>query len=215
MMRTHMSRYVLLVALMVLLLATETMAYTIGFGNLGGDNLDRFTSYEEHGYRVTATGGDWFVAKIFGNEIPAIVAGPIYHPGESQITVTEGGGQFTFQGLDLTNNVAGETSYTIAGFLGGVEVLSTSVVISSINTFETFNTSLSDSLKLVDRLTITGTPGSRTTSFNIDNIRAGDPPPSCQDPNSSCSSVPEPASMLLLGAGLAGIEIWRRRRGLG
>ena len=212
-MRTHISRYALLVALMAMLWATETMAYTIGFGNLAGNNLDRFTSYEENGYRVTATGGDWFVAKIFGNEIPAIVAGPIYHPGESQITVTEGGGQFTFQGIDLTNNVAGETSYSIAGFLGGVEVLSTSVVISSINTFETFDTSLSDSLKLVDRVTITGTPGSRTTSFNIDNIRAGDPITSCQ--GSNCPAVPEPASILLLGVGLAGAEIWRRRRGEG
>ena len=210
-----MSRYVLLVALMVMLWATETMAYTIGFGNLGGDNLDRFSSYTENGYTVSATGGDWFVAKIFGNEIPAIVAGPIYHPGESQITVTEGGGQFTFQGLDLTNNVAGETSYTIAGFLGGVEVLSTAVVISSINTFETFDTSLSDSLKLVDRLTITGTPGSRTTSFNIDNIRAGDPVGGACDRNLSPCNVPEPASIMLLGVGLAGIEIWRRRRGEG
>jgi hypothetical protein len=203
-----MKRYTLLVALMVMLWATESLAYTIGFNSLEGNNLDRFTSHTENGYTVSATGGDWFVAKIFGNEIPAIVAGPIYHPGESQITVTEGGGQFTFQGIDLTNNVAGETSYSIAGFLGGVEVLSTSVVISSINTFETFDTSLSDSLKLVDRLTITGTPGQGTTSFNIDNIRAGAPP---EDPN----NIPEPASIMLLGVGLAGIEIWRRRRGLG
>ena len=114
-----MKRYSLLVGLFVMLWATETMAYTIGFSNLGGSNLSTFTSYTEHGYTVKATGGQWLEAHVFGSSIPAIVAGPIYHPGESQITVTEGGGQFTFQGLDLTSNVAGGTSYTIAGFLGG------------------------------------------------------------------------------------------------
>lgn len=213
-----MKRYSLLVGLFVMLWATETMAYTIGFSNLGGSNLSTFTSYTEHGYTVKATGGQWLEAHVFGSSIPAIVAGPIYHPGESQITVTEGGGQFTFQGLDLTSNVAGGTSYTITGFLGGVEVLSTSVVISSINTFETFDTSLSDSLKLVDQLTITGTPGRGTTSFNIDNIRAGaseQNTPPCTNPTDPNCRVPEPATIMLLGAGLAGIEIWRRRRGSG
>ncbi|TSA01329.1 MAG: PEP-CTERM sorting domain-containing protein [Nitrospiraceae bacterium] len=219
MMRAMMKRYSLLVGLFVMLWATETMAYTIGFSNLGGSNLSTFTSYTDHGYTVKATGGQWLEAHVFGSSIPAIVAGPIYHPGESQITVTEGGERFTFQGLDLTSNVAGGTSYTIAGFLGGVEVLSTSVVISSINTFNTFDMSPADSLVSVDRVTITGTPGRGTTSFNIDNIRAGlgdlPPTPRCDDPNGSCQSVPEPASIMLLGAGLVGIEIWRRRRGLG
>ena len=205
-MQTHMSRYVLLVSLVAMFWATESMAYTIGFGNLAGNNLDRFTSYQENGYKVTATGGDWFVAKRFGNEIPAIVAGPIYHPGVSEITVTEGGERFTFQGLDLSSNVAGGTTYTIAGFLGTSDVFTETFRIDSINHFETklFN---SLELKLVDRVTITGTPGHGTTSFNIDNIRAG----GGIDPN----DVPEPASLLLLGAGLAGIEVWRRRRGEG
>mgnify|MGYP001578820317 CR=1 FL=1 len=227
-MRTHLSRYALLVALLVMLLATETMAYTIGFNSLGGSNLSSFTSYTENGYTVSARAGDnWLVAKIFGNEIPAIVAGPIYSPLESQISVTyEHGGQFTFQGIDLTSNVAGGTSYTIEGFLstsGIVPIFTETVVIHNINTFNTFETSLSDRLELVDRVTITGTPGHGTTSFNIDNIRAGlkvsdggsgtglcPSPPCTTEPN-----VPEPGSIVLLAAGLAGIEIWRRRRGEG
>ncbi|NOS81293.1 MAG: PEP-CTERM sorting domain-containing protein [Nitrospira sp.] len=209
-----MTRYVLLVTLVVMLWATEAMAYTIGFSNLGGNNLDRFTSYTENGYTVSARPGDnWFVAKVFGNEIPAIVAGPIYNPGVSQLTLTyDDGEQFTFEGLDLTSNVAGGTSYTIAGFLGGSGVFSETFSIDSINRFETKLFS-SLGLKLVDRVTITGTPGRGTTSFNIDNIRAGTGPGTCDRNLPSCN-VPEPGSIMLVGAGLVGIGFWRWRRGL-
>ena len=209
---------------MVMLWATETMAYTIGFGNLPGSNISSFTSYTESVYTVSARPGDsWFVAKVFGNEIPAIGAGPIYNsnPGESQITVT--GGTFIFGGVDLTSNSALGTTYTIVGSLNGGEAFSplTVVINSSINTFES---KLFSNLGPVDTLTITGTRPQGVTSFNIDNIRVGkygdpnpgpgsDPPP-CRTSSSDCN-VPEPASLLLLGAGLAGIEIWRRRRGLG
>jgi hypothetical protein len=209
-----MSGYVLLVALLAMLWATETMATTIGFGNLGGSNLSTFTSYTESGYTVEATKGQWFEAHVFGSNVPAIFAGPIYNPVESQISVTyEHGGQFTFQGVDLTSNVAGGTTYTIAGFLGTSGVFSESVRIDSVNHFET---RLFSSLGLVDHLTITGKPGEHVTSFNIDNIRAGNGSGTgtC-DPNYRSCNVPEPTSLLLLGVGLAGIEIWRRRRGAG
>ena len=199
-----MQRSMLLIALLVMLWATETMAATIGFDNLGGNNLDSFTSYVEDGYTVSATSGSWHVAQVFGSAIPAIFAGPIGHPGVSQISVTyAGGAPFTFGGVDLTSNSAGGTTYTIVGLLGTHGVFSEIVRIDSVNHFET---KLFSSLGNVDRFTITGTPGQGTTSFNIDNIRAG---------VSIYSHVPEPASLLLLGAGLAGIEIWRRKSILG
>ena len=201
-----MQRSMLLLALLVTLWATETMANNIGFDNLGGNNLDSFTSYVEDGYTVSATSGSWYVAKVFGNEIPAIFAGPIGSPGLSQISVTyEGGGQFTFGGVDLTSNSASGTSYLIKGFLGASEVFSVGATINSINHFES---RLFSSLGNVDRLTITGDPARGTTSFNIDNIRAGAPLP-------PWSNAPEPASIMLLGAGLAGIGIWRRKSILG
>jgi hypothetical protein len=195
-----MKRYALLVAPLLMLWATETMANNIGFDNLGGNNLDSFTSYEEDGYTVSAESGSWHVAKVFGNEIPAIFAGPIGSPGLSQISVTyEGEGQFTFGGVDLTSNSAGGTAYTIAGFLNGGQAFTPfTVQIDSINTFETRLFSSLENVN-IDRLTITGTPGQGTTSFNIDNIRAGN----------GGAPLPEPASLLLLGAGLAGIGIWR------
>ena len=147
-----------------------------------------------------------------------IVAGPIYSPLESQISVTYAhGGQFTFQGVDLTSNVAGGTTFTIVGLLTGetVPVFTETVHVYSINHFET---KLYSNLGLVDHLTITGKPGEHVTSFNIDNIRAGKVTDSgsgsCSSPYPDCN-VPEPVSIMLLGAGLVGIEIWRRRRGEG
>ena len=221
-MRIHISRYALLVALLVMLWATETMAATIGFGDLHGSNLSSFTSYTESGYTVAPTGGQWFEAHVFGSPIPAIGSGPLYTAdgGTSQITITEGGERFIFQGVDLTSNSALGTTYTIQGFLAtsGVNPIFTiPVEIEAINRFES---KLFSNLESVDKLTITGTRGAGVTSFNIDNIRVGhytDPgsgtgPGSCPSPYPDCN-VPEPASMMLLGAGLAGIEVWRRRRG--
>ena len=210
---------------MVMLCSSEARAVTIGFGDLHGSNLSSFTGpYTEGGYTVSATGGQWFEAHVFGSSIPAIGSGPIYSAdqGTSQITITDGGERFIFQGVDLTSNSALGTTYTIQGFLAtsGVNPIFTiPVEIEAINRFES---KLFSNLASVDKLTITGTRGAGVTSFNIDNIRVGQyvapgsgtGPGSCPSPYPDCN-VPEPMSILLLGVGLAGAEIWRRTRGLG
>lgn len=213
---------------MAMFWATETMAYTIDFDGLSKSNLSGFTSYNESVYTVAPTlGGKWFEAHVFANGVPAIGAGDVHDPdgGMSTITVTGGvGGTFTFGGVDLTSNSAGGTSYTIQGLSGDTSIFTQTVVIGgigcssncNINTFYSINSS---STLTVDKLTITGTRGAGVTSFNIDNIRVSAASVSCSgpasDPNCPDPNVPEPASIMLLGVGLAGIEIWRRRRGEG
>jgi hypothetical protein len=183
--------------------ANPAKASLITFNNLGGANEDPYTGHTEGNFTVTPTGGSWFQGQIFGNPTPSIFAGPVGSPSVSSIRVEEtSNGIFTFGGVDLTSNGAPGTSYTIQGFLNSTLVLSQTVTINSVNTFETIASS--DTSMLLDELTITGTPGSNVTSFNIDNIEVSE---------SNASAAPEPATLTLLGTGVLSLlgYRWKRR----
>ena len=174
--------------------ARSAAAATITFDSLGpGINGDNFITAVEFGFTVYDESGGWVEGHFFGNPVPSIfTSGP-----DGRVTVTNGG-TFTFSSVDLGNASGGSTSltYTIQGFLLGAPVFSTSATIGSPNAFTTISSP--DSSSFIDLLRIT-IDGTNTSSYNIDNIVV------------DASTVPEPATLLMLGAGLAGLRARRHR----
>lgn len=175
---------------------------TITFDSLPGSNGDTFTGpYSENGFSVTATAGDWFVAKVFGNPIPDLFAGPIGSPSLSELTVTkDGGGSFGFRQADFSSN-NGRSSLTYKGYLGAALVYTNSQFIPDAIAFNAYLNP--DVLTQIDRLVISIDPIGSPTSINIDNIVL------------TTAAVPEPSTLAIAGAAvLLGVGSRLRRRRL-
>jgi len=125
------------------------------------------------------------------------------------LTSSVAGGTFQFVGLDFSayNIVAGTPgTITVAGLLRGVTVGSDSYTLAAVDAFPYTNWTSEQAVNLagqvVDALLIS-LPGSATDDAfydNVDNIQL------------DATSVPEPTSLALLGAGLFGLTILRRHR---
>lgn len=204
MMRNPKSIRCLLSGVLLLVSAAgASNAQTITFGALPGESGDFFTGpYSEAGYAVTLLSGTICVGKIFGNPIPNLFGGLDCDHATSATPATLSikkidGGLFYFVGADLATEV-GSASYTFAGFLAAVSQYSAGGVLPITDTFDTYAGSAPGTS--IDELRIL-LNGNDAISYNIDNIQL-----------SASTVVPEPASFLLMAAGLAGLTYVQRKR---
>jgi hypothetical protein len=179
------------------LCAGGATATVITFGGLSGINGSPFTTYTESGFTVSPTLGTWFQGQLFGNPVPSIFSGPQFgSPATDAIAVTEGGGLFTFGGLDLAAN-NGSVNFTFTGLRDASTVFSVAGLepgLSGPFAFVTIPGGVA--ADLIDTLVVT--TSILGTSTNIDNIVV-------------TAAVAEPASVGLLAAGLAFVGFFRRR----